>query len=368
MASRSHSSLVEALRAKLQVDRPGHDCGCSGTNTPTHVAPCSSCAQPGKRSGLATLARETASRVDVLRPSPERLDVERSRVPGLVREPVHVEQHLPTPAFATDPALSLRRYGASAGPQGPAGLSAVIARVDAQILTRDATATVAATQAMSAESKVKARAFAVATGVDDPTSHRWWEIEAAFRRGTTGNATASGSASTIGGQEGANAGNWSAALQANASGGIEVAVAGSASAEVNWSVALLTEVLALDCFCSYRTLVVGGGALSGGLVSGQACKSIQRGSSFLSKYFRFSAQPGQTVTIDMSGLATFDTYLYLLKGADKYGALLAQDDDAGPGTDSQIIYTIGPTDGTQFALDCTSYGAGAIGNFSIQVA
>ncbi|MBK7401773.1 MAG: PPC domain-containing protein [Myxococcales bacterium] len=92
--------------------------------------------------------------------------------------------------------------------------------------------------------------------------------------------------------------------------------------------------------------------------------SVSRGSTYLAKYFRLSVPIGTTLTIDMTG-GGFDTYMYLLRGTDKNGVLLAQDDDSGPGTDSQIIYTTQAQDGTDFVVECTSFAAGVTGSFSV---
>jgi hypothetical protein len=328
---------------------------------------------PPRLAGTATLnARMSAPRrPTVVAPEPTASLIERvDRLASAREEPDAADKKLSerrlVESVAAEVLTSLRRYGSLAGPPGPAGISAVLSRQVAELVTTSATTLNAITYTMQSESKVKARAWILATGVDDPASHRWWEIQATFRRGVgAANAVVSGATAVVGGQEGTNAGSWSAAIVANASGGIDVQVTGSTS-EANWVCVLMIESQDLDCFCSYRTITKGGAALSSSLVAGQLCTSIQRGSSFYSKFFRLDVSVGTTITIDLSSVV-FDTYLYLLKGTSKYGALLAQDDDAGPGTDSQIVYTTSASVGTQLTIDCTSYGAGATGAFTVSV-
>lgn len=259
----------------------------------------------------------------------------------------------------------LQMYGSSVGLQGPPGLSAVVQKVEAEGVTVDATPLVVASQALPTASKSSFRALVLGTGSDN-VNHRWWDIEATFRRDLSGVAIQSGSIGLQGGFEGGSAANWQAQLVANGSGGVDLEVVGGPATEIRWDVVLMTQVAEPDV-CAYRRLTQGGGALSSSLIAGQICVSVSRGSTYLAKYFRLSVPVGTTLTIDMTG-GGFDTYMYLLAGTDKNGVLLAQDDDSGPGTDSQIIYTTQVQDGADFVVECTSFGAGATGGFAIAVA
>jgi hypothetical protein len=257
----------------------------------------------------------------------------------------------------------------SSGTAGPPGVSAVVSRQSVETQTLTPTPFVALTTApLDPSSKVKARLWVIATGIDDPTSNRWWEIETTFRRNPTGPAAESGPPPFVtGGQEGGGSPPWDVTLgpSVGTPGALDVTVTG-APFEVKWTIVLLVEVLATDCFCTYRVITVGAAPLSASWSGSQLCTSVQRGPSYFSKYFRFSATVGQTITAFLNG-GGIDTYLYLLKGTDKYGSLLAFDDDSGGGLSSKIIYTIGPGDGGDFVLDCTTYAPNTAGSFAISV-
>ncbi|OGL46418.1 MAG: hypothetical protein A2149_00080 [Candidatus Schekmanbacteria bacterium RBG_16_38_11] len=77
--------------------------------------------------------------------------------------------------------------------------------------------------------------------------------------------------------------------------------------------------------------------------------------------YKFEGKALQTLTIKMSS-NDFDTYLYLISPDD---AVLAQDDDSGGGTDSQITITL-PEDGT-YSIYANSAFEGAEGSYELSV-
>ncbi len=81
------------------------------------------------------------------------------------------------------------------------------------------------------------------------------------------------------------------------------------------------------------------------------------------KYYLLQLKQKKTVQIDESS-STFDTYLYLLKGKGKHGAILAADDDGGQGRNSRITITLQPGN---YTIEATSYGAETTGNFTLSV-
>lgn len=97
------------------------------------------------------------------------------------------------------------------------------------------------------------------------------------------------------------------------------------------------------------------------------CYSIGRPSSgYYGDRYTFSGQAGQTVTLTLDATA-FDTYLYLF-GPD--GALVASDDDSGPGTNSRIPSTGAltlPATGT-YTIEATSYTTGRTGGYTLTTA
>jgi hypothetical protein len=124
---------------------------------------------------------------------------------------------------------------------------------------------------------------------------------------------------------------------------------------------------------SYRAITKGGATLNSSLTSAQVQTSVTKGAAYKARYFRIDATAGTTLTINQmgagagGGLTLGDGYCYLTKGATRGGSVLASDDDAGPGADPLIVYTIGAGDGTEFVIECTSYGGGATGTFALQV-
>jgi hypothetical protein len=114
------------------------------------------------------------------------------------------------------------------------------------------------------------------------------------------------------------------------------------------------------CFLSSITV----GQNISGMLSAGDCSSRRPG-AFADK-FTFSGTAGQQVALSLSSPA-FDTYLYLIGPG---GTLVAEDDDAGDGTDSRI-----PTAGEAFTLpdngsytiEATSYSANATGRYTLSL-
>jgi Ca2+-binding RTX toxin-like protein len=84
-------------------------------------------------------------------------------------------------------------------------------------------------------------------------------------------------------------------------------------------------------------------------------------------WFRVSLTGGTTITIDLEGSPSnagslLDPYLYLYNGA---GSLLAQDDDAGTGANSELIYAV-PVSGVYYVA-AAAYSDGYSGTYRVRV-
>ena len=98
-----------------------------------------------------------------------------------------------------------------------------------------------------------------------------------------------------------------------------------------------------------------------GTLSATGCRSAIKGSSFFAAQYSFTATAGQQVSIQVSSDA-FDSYIYLLG---PNGRIIAQDDDSGGGTNSQIQLSI-PADGT-YIIEVTSFNLNSLGSFTLRV-
>ncbi len=111
------------------------------------------------------------------------------------------------------------------------------------------------------------------------------------------------------------------------------------------------------------TAITAGQPINGSLVSGDCLSPLRGGNRFADRY-SFSGTAGQMVAISQSSTA-FDTFLYLIG---PNGALLAQDDDGGDGTNSRIPADTGfftlPATGT-YLIEATVLGENRSGDYSI---
>lgn len=92
-----------------------------------------------------------------------------------------------------------------------------------------------------------------------------------------------------------------------------------------------------------------------------SCLSARRPGRHFNTY-SFSATAGDRIAVSMNS-DQFDTYMYLI---DPSGSVAAADDDGGGGSNSRIAYTA-LTSGT-YSIEATSYGAGATGPFTLELA
>ena len=90
-------------------------------------------------------------------------------------------------------------------------------------------------------------------------------------------------------------------------------------------------------------------------------KSVHRNNS-LAKYYTFSLSKPTKVTIDLS--SDLDTYMYLLSGKGVSGNILAEDDNGGTGTNSQITKIL-PA-GT-YTVEATAHATNDVTPLSIKV-
>lgn len=93
------------------------------------------------------------------------------------------------------------------------------------------------------------------------------------------------------------------------------------------------------------------------------CTSAHRSGSY-ARYYRFSATSTRSVTITLSSAAT-DSYLFLLRGSDRDGAIVAEDDDSAGNLNSRIVATV--TAGT-YVIEATTFDPDRTGAFSLSLA
>lgn len=85
-----------------------------------------------------------------------------------------------------------------------------------------------------------------------------------------------------------------------------------------------------------------------------------RSGRFSDDYRLVGAVPGQEIQVNLD--APFDAYLQVVNGTT--GALIAEDDDSGNGTNSHLVFTVQP--GTDYRLRVTSYASGATGAYTLR--
>jgi hypothetical protein len=102
---------------------------------------------------------------------------------------------------------------------------------------------------------------------------------------------------------------------------------------------------------------------SGSLATGDS-RSTVRGATFYADTYTFTPVSSGTATIDL-GSSVFDTYL-IVKASAAATTALAQDDDAGDGTNSRL--TLSVTGGTTYYIEATSYSANATGAYTLSLA
>ena len=126
------------------------------------------------------------------------------------------------------------------------------------------------------------------------------------------------------------------------------------SGSVIWEVAVTT-----GCFQALGGLtaaVAQNGAWNGD------CASTHRSGSY-ARFYSFTLSQQGDVQIDLT--SDEDTYLYLLRGADANGSVVADNDDVESGnTDSRVTETLAP--GT-YTIEATTYDEGATGDFSLSI-
>lgn len=91
----------------------------------------------------------------------------------------------------------------------------------------------------------------------------------------------------------------------------------------------------------------------------EGCTSTYRSGSF-ARYYTFSTSTTKTVTIDLQ--SSVDTYMYLLSGKDKTGAILYYDDDSGSDLNSRIWQSLPPGN---YTIEATTFVSGVAGNFTV---
>ncbi|MBI4886716.1 MAG: matrixin family metalloprotease, partial [Acidobacteria bacterium] len=109
--------------------------------------------------------------------------------------------------------------------------------------------------------------------------------------------------------------------------------------------------------CTINTTAVGT-TVQGAWTS--SCSSTRRAA--YAQYYRFTLSAQARVQIDLTS-PTADAYLYLLRGSDQTGSLVAEDDDSAGGLNSRILATL--TAGT-YVIEATTYSA-ETGSFSVSL-
>lgn len=217
-----------------------------------------------------------------------------------------------------------------------------------------------------ADSRVHAKAFALICSVDNPANVKLIRLDGSAIRVGNNDVSVVGSPASSAEMNG----SVTAVLDFDVSGDelVLVASADETNAELKWRVFLEVDaVVEKPATDSYRTITKNGGAKASQLVATQVQYSTKRSGCY-ARYFRLTCSVGTTLTISMSTGGTWDTYVYLTKGTAKGGAIVASDDDSGTNADSLISnYTTQASDGTEFVIECTSYGQGATGTFTLQV-
>ena len=115
-----------------------------------------------------------------------------------------------------------------------------------------------------------------------------------------------------------------------------------------------------DCFQDIGTLR--GSVSRTGSWTG-ACGSTHRDGGY-ARFYAFTLDTQAAVQIDLT--SSEDTYLYLLRGSDSDGTVIAENDDAaGQRTNSRITETLAP--GT-YTVEATTFRSGTTGSFDLTIA
>jgi len=241
-------------------------------------------------------------------------------------------------------------------------------RYEVEVVT-GAEESIAVTHAVGDNTRSKLRAFVIMSSFNDPADSAWFELRGVALRNNPSSVVIQGTATTSG-SSGAGV-SASASIVASGSASVEVRVNGAnlPAGDYKWKVVLEVESVLSDPLEGYRTITRNGPTLASALTANQKMTSVSRGASYKARYFRLSGIPaGTTLTINQVATGTaWDGYCYLTKGTTKGGSVVAFDDDSGGSTNPRIVYTTQASDGTEFVIECTSYGAGATGNFTLQV-
>lgn len=106
------------------------------------------------------------------------------------------------------------------------------------------------------------------------------------------------------------------------------------------------------------TLSAANGSISATLSNTDSLNPTRTG-SFSDDYQLTNFAIGERVTLDLS--APFDAYLQLINADTQ--TVIAQDDDSGPGLDSQLTFI--PAAGINYIVRATSFSSGATGNYTL---
>jgi hypothetical protein len=106
------------------------------------------------------------------------------------------------------------------------------------------------------------------------------------------------------------------------------------------------------------------GETKSGALATTDSRSTVRGSTYYADTYTFTPASNGTATINL-GSTVYDTYL-IVKASATATTAIAQDDDAGPNTDSLLTLTV--TGGVTYYIEATSYAANTTGAYTLSVA
>jgi hypothetical protein len=120
---------------------------------------------------------------------------------------------------------------------------------------------------------------------------------------------------------------------------------------------------------------VNSSASARGQLTASSVRAVKRGSTYYAQYFIVTNVPASTTyrfdmssdtdALDPPATSVWDTYLYVINGPCSSNAIKAEDDDAGPGQDSQLSTNL--VVGTNYLCECPTFNASATGYFSLKV-
>ncbi len=101
-----------------------------------------------------------------------------------------------------------------------------------------------------------------------------------------------------------------------------------------------------------------------------ACLSVNRpgdgrSGDYYARFFAFTITEAATVGIRLE--SDVDTYLYLMRGTEKGGEVVAENDDAVPGIDLNAEIVGKELEAGEYTIEATTYGAGQSGGFTLEV-